>query len=109
MYTNISPTWLTYLIENTPNFILIDIRNSKEFRDFHIKRSILIDPANIIEQVSKLAVSKNTKLVIYDSNNSTSPYIANELLGEGYHNVSILEGGFQQWISENHPIENLNS
>ena len=108
MYTNISPTWLTYLIKNTPNFILIDIRTPLEHKDSHIEQSILIEPNDVIKKLKELNSSKKTKLVIYDQDNSESPAIANLLIADGYHNVSILEGGLQQWILEEHPLESTN-
>ena len=99
---------LKYLIENTPNFILIDIREPSLHESSHIEHSVVIEPRKIINKLSNLVSSKKTKLIIYDQDNSESPSVANLLIADGYHNVSILEGGLQQWILEQQPVKSLN-
>tara|TARA_A100001037_G_C15154015_1_gene642318 strand:- start:12928 stop:13194 length:267 start_codon:yes stop_codon:yes gene_type:complete len=88
--------------------MLIDIRTSYEYQKGHIKNSVSITPEHILRNTNTIAPSKTTKLVIYDTDNSQSPEIAKQLLDDGYHNVSILEGGLQQWILEDHTLESIN-
>jgi rhodanese-related sulfurtransferase len=105
MYTNISPTWLSYLIANSKHFILVDIRDDIDRNLSYIKSSYHIKASEIIEELKQLTSCKKTKIIIYDSCNDYSPIAATMLLKTGYHNISVLEGGLKQWISEQHPIE----
>jgi len=103
------------------NLILLDTTNLKNFNKGHIptarqadislfrhwvdKTYLLMNTPKEIEKAAQsLGINNNSKVIIYGHNNNKellkSSYIALALITHGLKDVSILDGGFGDWMYE---------
>jgi len=106
---------------NDKNLVLLDTTDLKNFKKGHIpkareadialfrhwvdKKYLLINSQNEIQEVLRgLGINSDSQVVLYGHNNSKellkSSYIALTLLAHGFSNVSILNGGYEEWKYE---------
>jgi len=116
----ISSETLTQKLHNK-NLVLIDTTDAKTFASGHIpdaiqvdisafrhwvdKTYLLMNSSKKIEQVArKLGINKNSYVVIYGHNKDKellkASYIALALIVNGFNNISILNGGYGDWLYE---------
>ena len=90
----------------TTNAILLDARETKEFKVSHLKDAICVgyDNFNINNTISKLPKDKNAKIVVYCSLGIRSEIVADKLIKEGYTNVFNLYGGIFEWKNNNFQV-----
>ncbi|WP_298782490.1 rhodanese-like domain-containing protein [uncultured Polaribacter sp.] len=83
----------------TTNAILLDARETKEFKVSHLEKAICVgfDNFKIDETLKRLPKNKNAKIVVYCSLGIRSEIIAHKLIQEGYTNVFNLYGGIFEW------------
>ncbi len=113
---------------NDKNLVLIDTTNLKSFNKGHIpnavqadisafrhwvdKTYLLMNSSKEIEKVARrLGINENSQVVIYGHNKDKellkSSYIALALIVNGFKNVSILNGGYGDWLYENEENANM--
>lgn len=105
---------------NDPNIIILDTTNKETFDKGHIPNAKMVNVANFRHQVGKyqlmnspieiekelrsLGINNDSKVVIYGHNIGKellkASYTALVLLTNGLKDVSILNGGFPEWVSE---------
>mgnify|MGYP005853964619 CR=1 FL=1 len=133
--TEISPLvdtdWLSKNLENN-NVLVLGIRKqAQDFYKGHIPRAVLVkEPKmavyrdiggkklrgylpdqNYFEEFLKLlGVNNNSHLILlsFVHGNKNTKYVTGlywQLKVFGFDNVSILDGGFKKWASENRPVE----
>ncbi|WP_298879304.1 rhodanese-like domain-containing protein [uncultured Polaribacter sp.] len=90
----------------TTNAILLDARETKEFKISHLKDAICVgyDNFNINNTIAKLPKDKNAKIVVYCSLGIRSEIVADKLIKEGYTNVFNLYGGIFEWKNNNFQV-----
>ena len=109
------------------NVLLVDLGSKNNYQDGHIPgalhceyRELIsgIKPAtgkipseeNLSALFSRLGITSNHRVIAYDHENGAQ---ASRLLWSldmvGHHNWSLLNGGYEAWISENRAIENMPS
>ena len=90
----------------TTNAILLDARETKEFKVSHLKDAICVgyDNFNINNTIAKLPKDKNAKIVVYCSLGIRSEIVADKLIKEGYTNVFNLYGGIFEWKNNNFQV-----
>jgi len=112
-----------YLQKNlhNKNLVLLDTTDLKNFKKGHIptareadislfrhwvdKTYLLINSPQEIQEVARnLGINNDSQVIIYGHNNNKellkSSYIALALIANGFHNVSILDGGYGDWMYE---------
>lgn len=97
--------------ETNSNLILLDARESKEYKVSHIKNAIHVgyDEFNLKKTTSKLK-DKNATIVVYCSVGIRSEDIAEKLQKAGYKNVYNLFGGIFEWKNKQHiVVDSLNN
>lgn len=98
---SVSPQGLTALV-NGEGAVVIDIRNSNEFRQGHITGSRNIPYAKLMEHLSELPADK--ALIIVCNIGQTAGAAARQLKAKGLQNVYKLEGGISNWKSSSLPL-----
>lgn len=120
----ISPKWLHDNMEKK-NLRIVEVSNEDSFKLKHIKNAVLtsidkwripkdtfisIRPANEIEdEIRTLGIDNNTHVVIYAPITTPKDYLKASYLFwamhyVGLHNVSILDGGLNNWIKQGYEL-----
>ncbi len=119
-YNNGSIPYITVdeLATSKTETVLLDARETKEFRTSHLENAINVgyDEFNI-QTVLKNIKDKTTRVVVYCSIGVRSEDIAEKLKEEGYTNVYNLYGGIFEWKNndyivydhDNAPTENVHT
>ncbi len=100
-----SPATLRNLMASDTPFACIDVREPGEYNSSHIPGVSLL-PRRQLEFDMPLAVPfPGTRVVVCDDDGRRAALAAATLEGMGYNRVSVLEGGINRWVSDNHPTE----
>jgi rhodanese-related sulfurtransferase len=87
--------------------ILLDINLREDAQKFHIDHAkrvhIPLDELN----VSLPQLPREKKIVIICLKGKRAPTAAKYLIGQGYEDVVIVEGGIQQWVLEGRPVKRI--
>lgn len=70
-------------------YVIIDIRSPREYRERHIKGAVCIPYERLFDQVHLL---RNRTLILYCDRGGLSLKAANELNEQGYHAKSVVGG-----------------
>ena len=86
------------IIDEDPDFLVIDVRSEEDYNTFHIEPSVNIPLDKLLEQES-LEELDNEKLLILYSNGGTHAAQGWVLLQQqGFENSTILLGGLNYWV-----------
>ncbi len=103
-------------IKNSPNLILLDIREQNEFDMMHIKHSIHV-PRGILEgacvwnyddTVPKLAQARNQDIVVICRSGNRSALAALTMQQMGFTKVRSLKMGIKGWNDNDFEMVNIN-
>ncbi|MFC1842485.1 rhodanese-like domain-containing protein [Candidatus Dependentiae bacterium] len=85
--------------------VVVNVLNKSVFDDCHIKGSIHIPFTKVKEDAPKM-IDKDAEVVLYCSNYmcSASGAARKQLIGLGYKNVFVYEGGTAQWLQKGYPV-----
>ncbi|RTZ95162.1 MAG: MBL fold metallo-hydrolase [Deltaproteobacteria bacterium] len=97
---------------NREDFILLDVRNSKDYDRFKIEGPYPIDMLNIVyydfqelEDECVPLVPEGRKIRIVCAKESSAKYVAGVLSDCGYNDVAYLEGGIRTWGNLLSPVK----
>ncbi|KAG8511127.1 Thiosulfate sulfurtransferase [Galemys pyrenaicus] len=94
-----------YLERHVPGASFFDI---EECRDNSSRYEMMLpSEAAFADYVGRLGVSNSTHVVVYDGDHLGSfyaPRIWWMFRVFGHHSVSVLNGGFRNWLKEGHPV-----
>jgi rhodanese-related sulfurtransferase len=82
--------------------ILLDARSEAEYQVSHLQQARRINPNS--PNLTELAESPQTPIVVYCSVGYRSARVAARLLQAGYSHVYNLEGSIFQWVNEGRPV-----
>ena len=93
------------LLINKNDAVVVDIRQSNEFKKGHILGAKLLSQ----EQQNKadfatLEKSKEKPIIVVCAMGMTGKRTANQMLKAGFSQVSILKGGMNSWLSAGLPV-----
>lgn len=102
-YISLDPYYfhLQYLKEDSA--ILIDVRNTFEYRGKIIRDAINVSYPGEIRNLSD-TISKNHALFLYCTTDYRSRRAAEELYDQGFRKLYNLEGGIVAWKKEEMPV-----
>ena len=83
--------------------LLIDLRNSEDFKKGHIAGAKNIESSRFSELKQKYIKNKNIDVILYDENGYSCKTKAKELVSDGF-NVFTLKDGIFGWKAENLPL-----
>ena len=102
----ISTVELVAMLEND-DVVLVDINLKDDARKFHIDHAkrvhIPLDELNA--SVSQLPHEK--KIVVICLKGKRAPTAVKYLIGQGYEDVVMVEGGVQRWVMEGRPVKRV--
>jgi len=91
-----------------PDRVFVDSRSEEEFRAGHIQGARLLDAYSFDESVSMFRdlIPVDTTLITYCSGEGcgSSREVAELLQREGYQDIRVFEGGWDQWEASGYPV-----
>lgn len=87
-----------FQLVDSKNIIIVDVRESYEYRNGHIKNAYNI-PLGKLDSISDFDFSKDKKIIVYCQSGNRSKLALEKLLDMGYTNVFDM-GGIQSWEYE---------
>ena len=102
----ITTTELVAMLDND-NVVLLDINLRGDARKFHIDHAkrvhIPLDELN----VSLQQLPREKKIVVICLKGKRAPTAVKYLIGQGYEDVVMVEGGVQKWLMEGRPVKRV--
>lgn len=90
-------TALELIQKNDEKYIFIDIRNPREYDNFHIEGAINIPMQTVLDD-EYIPYLKNAKTkVLYSNENLEAEQVRLLLTQYGYDNLMVLQGGAMYW------------
>lgn len=86
---------------NNKEAVMVDVRNDYEVKAAHIADSLFLPMWNLQELMMGLPRDKNVILLCNEGINST--HIAHFMAGQGFNNLTNLDGGITAWKERNLP------
>ena len=102
-FQNLSTEEAHALMEEDKNLIVIDVRSSKEYQRDYIAGAINIPFSEMEENLSRVLLFKNKKILLYSERGKRSIDASHLLSKEGF-NVLHLNGGVVFWIRKGYSI-----
>lgn len=99
----VSPQQLTNLVNHEQSLVL-DVRESKEFRDGHITESVNIPFSQLKEKVKSIESHKDKAVVIVCKMGQHAGSAGKVLHAAGFSDVRRLRGGLTTWSAEGLPL-----
>ena len=92
-------------IDQSHNFILVDVREDREWVQGNIPSSIHIGKGVIERDVANLIPNQETEVVLYCQGGYRSALAGESLKEMGYSNVLSMSGGFSDWVNNKFPVQ----
>lgn len=86
--------------------IILDVRTPKEYDGAHIKNSTLIDVYDPAFEQKINTLDKSKPVYVYCASGIRSERAATTLKKNGFKEIYHMEGGLNEWIEANKPVEN---
>jgi rhodanese-related sulfurtransferase len=86
------------------NVLLLDVRETDEFRGEHIKGAKHMALGTLATKLSELESHKTNQVLLYCRSGNRSSTAANMLVKAGFSNVGHLAGGIMAWKAESYPV-----
>jgi len=103
---NHSPTWQTItatdarsIMNETENFVILDVRTLAEFLEIRIDGAILIPFDEILDSANTKLTDKNTTIFVYCRTGRRSALAASDLVTLGFTAIYDF-GGIVDWLYE---------
>ncbi len=103
-YQDIDVNQAAELIKTKPVLIL-DIRTPEEYREVHIKDSVLIPLQDLEKEYVKISDHIHNPVLIYCRSGNRSVTATHILLSKGFNNLYNMKGGIKEWIKHQFPVE----
>ena len=110
--TEIDGARLEAMRSESPNLMLLDVREADEYEKGHLEGAMLV-PRGILEaacdfkypkRVQRLADARERPVVLYCATGGRSAMAAATLKAMGFKEVYSLAGGIGQWEAEKRPV-----
>ena len=108
----VTPEQLEAMLDDTENLLVLDVRESSEHEQGHIKDAMLV-PRGILEAAADkdypkhqptLVEARSRPVAIYCATGGRSAMAAATLKLMGFENVVSLAGGTVRWQQEDRPL-----
>ncbi|MDP7038361.1 MAG: molybdopterin-synthase adenylyltransferase MoeB [Myxococcota bacterium] len=87
------------------SFLLLDVRESEEFRQGHLPGAIHAPRGFLEMKIEAIAPARDTALTVYCAGGVRSLLACETLKNMGYTNLESMAGGFGDWKQKELPIE----
>jgi rhodanese-related sulfurtransferase len=92
-------------MDRKDNFVLVDVREDREYDADHIAGAIHLGKGIIERDVEAKYPALDTPLVLYCGGGFRSALAADNLQKMGYTNVISMDGGIREWREKAYPLE----
>ena len=92
-------------IDQSDNFVLVDVREDREWVQGNIPSSIHIGKGVIERDVANLIPDQETEVVLYCQGGYRSALAGESLKEMGHSNVLSMSGGFSDCVNYKFPIQ----
>ncbi|MBE0462204.1 rhodanese-like domain-containing protein [Halomonas sp. AOP43-A1-21] len=99
----VTSTQATQLI-NREDAVVLDIRETKDFKAGHIAGARNIPQSNIDSRMSELNKVKNQPIIVVCKQGQSSGVAQTKLAKAGFERVFKLKGGMAQWQADSLPV-----
>jgi rhodanese-related sulfurtransferase len=99
MYHKITAEEAREKMQNTKDFILLDVRTPEEFSEQHLPGAILLTDIRISAEAEEKLPNKDTPIFVYCRSGRRSAGAANQLVNIGYTQIYDF-GGIIDWPYE---------
>ncbi len=89
---------------NNEDPVIIDVRESNEFKTGHIEGAINMPLSNFDKGLEKLSKYKNKPLIVVCQTGTRSTTACKKLTSQGFEKVFSMIGGMQSWEESKYPI-----
>ena len=90
-----------------PDTVLVDVRESDEWRQGHISQAIGIPRGFLELRIEEKVPDHKTPIILQCASGTRSLLAARSLRELGYEKVYNLNGGFNAWKKAGKPVEGL--
>jgi len=107
IYKNIKPAQARKLIKenkDNPNFVILDVRTEREFKNGHLKNAKNIDFFSNSFQDSLKKLDTSNMYFIYCKGGNRSSKALSQMKEMGFQKIYNLLGGITRWQKEGYPI-----
>jgi rhodanese-related sulfurtransferase len=91
--------------EGKDKFVLVDVREDREFDADHIPGAVHLGKGVIERDIENAYPALDTELVLYCGGGFRSAMAADNLQKMGYTNVISMDGGIRGWREKAYPLE----
>jgi len=91
-------------LDNNEQFLLIDVREDKEWEKDHLPRAIHLGKGVIERDIETLVPDLNAPVILYCGGGFRSALAADNLGKMGYTNVISMDGGIRGWREQGYPL-----
>jgi len=89
---------------NDDQAVVVDVRETKEFSEGHLKDAVHIPLRDLKNRVAELEKFKNKSVIAYCRSGQRSYSACKTLKKAGFDAVSNLQGGIMAWQNQNMPV-----
>lgn len=89
---------------NDGNAVVVDVRESKEFNEGHLKDAVHIPLSDFKTRIEELSKFKNKSVIAYCRSGQRSFSACKMLKKAGFEAVNNLQGGIMAWQNQNMPV-----
>ena len=93
------------MIDEGKDFILVDVREDREWVESHIEGAIHLGKGIIERDISNTIPNKDKLIVLYCQGGFRSALAGENIIKMGYKNVLSMSGGFSDWANNNFSID----
>jgi rhodanese-related sulfurtransferase len=87
---------------NDGSYFILDVRSKEEYKEGHIKDSVLIPVDELENRLGEVPEDKS--IIVYCRSGNRSAKASNTLVDNGFKAVLNVEGGITEWISKGYPV-----
>ena len=89
---------------NDQDALVVDVRESKEYTEGHLKDAVHIPLSELKSRVEELNKHKGKSVIAYCRSGNRSNSACKTLKKAGFESVSNLQGGIMAWQNQNMPV-----
>ena len=87
------------------SFILVDVREDREWQKGHLPGAIHIGKGVIERDIEKLIENHDTEVILYCGGGFRSALAADNIQKMGYTNAVSMDGGWRGWTTAGYEVE----
>ena len=99
----VTPQMATNMV-NREEAVIVDLRDSDEFRAGHIAGSLNVPASQALERIAELEKYKGKPLILTCDMGSKASHLGRQLRPKGFEQLYRIQGGLNAWRSASLPV-----